>query len=270
MKMMDQSPDSGRIIENPPNIIAGYPKTGRTWLRYMIANALVQDAGIDLDVDFNNIYSIVPNDNAGLIDGQPLFQYAGYIPKIEMTHKPYDEVQHAEANRIFLTRDPRDVMVSHWMHNKNQIKVFAGDLTEFIREEQSGIDRFVKHLDSWSSHLEPEEVLTYEQMRIDPVTALKKVLRGFRVAIPEIIIKDVVANSTFDKMAQKELERGIAGHAYDRTNPEALRIRRGKVGGFSDYLTGEDIAFIDERIRSAPETSQRIIALTGFTSTNNT
>ena len=34
-------------------LVCGYPKTGRTWLRFMMANALAEDHGLGIDIDLN-------------------------------------------------------------------------------------------------------------------------------------------------------------------------------------------------------------------------
>jgi len=49
-----------------------------------------------------------------------------------------------------------------------------------------------------------------------------------------------------------ELE-GLAGHPSlmprDKNDPESFKTRRGKVGGYVDYLTPQDIEFLDAKMR---------------------
>jgi hypothetical protein len=35
----------------------------------------------------------------------------------------------------------------------------------------------------------------------------------------------------------------------DVADPESFKVRRGKVGGFTDYLTGDDLACANEAVR---------------------
>ena len=41
-------------------------------------------------------------------------------------------------------------------------------------------------------------------------------------------------------MLATELRCGIRGYDYDRGDPEARRVRRGRIGGYRDYLSPAD------------------------------
>src|SRR3989344_6581833 len=250
--------------ENRDRLVSGYPKTGRTWLRFMLGNALVDHYSLGLELDLTNIYSIISNDKLGRLPDQPTFAYEGIVPKIEMSHLLYSSPLHSHVNTIFLTCDPRDVMVSHWLHNKYQRHSFGGNLSEFITNPNVGINAFLRHLNSWAPHIHEEQVVTYESMRFNPVDALRKVIDRFRLSIPENTIIDAVEQSDIDTMREKEVNQGIAGHMYDRTNPNALRVRRGVVGGYVNYFSVTDETFIKGRILDIDKASQDVIKLTGY------
>ena len=248
-------------------LVAGYPKTGRTWVRYMLASALVEHYDLDLDVNLNNVYNIVPNDEAGRVPGQPAYAYDGTVPKIEMTHQRYVESEHQYVMKIFLMRDPRDIMVSHWLHNQNQRHQFDGTLSDFIHDSKFGIDAFLDHLSSWAPKLNTKDVVTYENMRSNPVGALKRIIDTLKVPISASEAAAAVSASSMDNMRQKEIQHGIAGHVYDKANPEALRVRRGKVGGFVDYMLPQDEEYIHERIASSEPPTKAVIDLTAYQDT---
>ena len=50
------------------------------------------------------------------------------------------------------------------------------------------------------------------------------------------LAKDAVEQARFSKMQKTEKKTGIPGHDYDRSDEDSLRVRKGKVGGFSDTL----------------------------------
>ncbi len=50
---------------------------------------------------------------------------------------------------IFLTRDPRDILVSSWHHLKYRENIYREGLTEFIREELVGIDKVIAFMNLW-------------------------------------------------------------------------------------------------------------------------
>jgi Sulfotransferase domain len=253
-------------VAEETNLVCGYPKTGRTWLRFMLASGIAAHYALDIDVDLTNSYSVVPNSGGEIIPGQPNFYKVPGLPKIEMSHAPYSVDTHGDANIVFLTRDPRDIMVSHWLHNTKQIKRSTEDLTGFVRNPASGIDAFLQHLGGWAPALCEELTITYEAMRHNPVSSLKRLIDRFGVPLSDEEVARAVEAASMESMRKKEVERGIAGHEslYDRNDPEARRVRRGKVGGFTDYLAPEDEAFIRERITASDDRIKGIIALTGY------
>lgn len=255
---------------NTPNhtqenlMVCGYPKTGRTWLRFMLACSLAEQYELGVSVTLSNAYSIVPNDAVEIMPGQPDFTYHNVIPKIEMSHRPYTSEVHDDSNLVFLTRDPRDIMVSHWLHDKNQVRLFSGDLHSYVREPSRGIAAFLSHLEGWAPKLSSTQVIAYEAMRENPFLTLGRVCTKFGLKISDTTLFHAVEKSSMAEMQQMELRDGIAGLSYDRTNPEARRVRRGKVGGFVDYLNSQDINYINSAIESSSRTAKNIIDLTGF------
>lgn len=243
-------------------LVAGYAKTGRTWMRYMLGHALSTEHALGVDVNLTNVYSLIPNDGAGLVPGQPTFQYEGLLPKIEMTHQPFSDT-YKDSQTVFLTRDPRDVMVSHWLHHKNQLGKFNGSLGEFIRSPL-GIGNFVTHLESWVPELDKSQVITYEAMREKPIAALRTINTLLDIGLSEQSIQQAVAAGEMDQMRKTEVKHGIAGHSYDRSNPEALRVRRGKVGGFIDYMDAANQIYVESALTELSGHATGIIAMTGY------
>lgn len=247
--------------------VCGYPKTGRTWLRYMLANYLVDIGNIDIDLTLNNVYSVVPNEPTEMVLGQDHFMYDGLIPKVVMSHSQ-NKPAFSKGKLVFLTRDPRDIMVSHWLHNRNHVFKFSGSISEFIISEQ-GIEAYSRHLDGWSGSLQSSQVLTYESMLDNPLRTLSRALEILGIYVNLRKAENAVENSQFKRMQEIEISHGIAGHLYDRSNPEARRVRKGLVGGFIDYLNADDIKFIDQRLQRCNNLSKAIISLTSYRPSNS-
>ncbi len=243
--------------------VCGYPKTGRTWLRYMLANYITSVYGVVMDITLANIYSIVPNDSTELIPGQQTFGFSRVMPEVIMSHASH-EPRFDGSRIIFLTRDPRDVLVSHWLHHKHQRATFNGSVSEFITSPGLGISAFCEHLDSWSSHLNTDQVVSYEAMHDRTEEKFEHILNILGIDYDAARIGKAVSESSMENMRQVEVAHGIAGHEYDRSDPEALRVRRGKVGGYKDYLSDEDIQYIDHRVSSCTTASRAILELTTY------
>ena len=70
------------------------------------------------------------------------------------------------------------------------------------------------------------------------------------------MIEQAVANNTFEKMREREASGEFLKYKKthkkdrprrrDQKDPDTFKFRRGKVGGYVDYLSDEDIAYCDE------------------------
>ncbi len=245
-------------------------------MRFMLAAGLLDTYPIDgLDVDslsLANAYTVVPNDKigAGRVSGQPTFQYQGRMPLIEMTHEPHKKphsTRFEDARVVFMTRDPRDIMVSGWFHDTRQLDElhdrFHGGLSEFIRSPR-GIGDFVAHLNSWAYKLDDSQVLTYEAMRQDPAAALQKTNELLDIGLSSQSISHAVEAGHIDRMRKIEVRDGIPGHDYDRSDPDALRVRRGVAGGFVDHISESDQAYIGSALTELNPRASGIVAMTGY------
>ena len=84
-------------------------------------------------------------------------------------------------------------------------------------------------------------------MRAAPVLAEVLAFLGAR-GVPRETIDRAVDFARFDRMRESEATEAFPSHMM-RTpadaDPEAFKLRKGVVGGFRDYLSADDVAWID-------------------------
>jgi alcohol sulfotransferase len=83
--------------------------------------------------------------------------------------------------------------------------------------------------------------------------------------VNEAELARAVDASRFEAMRAREQKQGLPAHEYDRDDTESLRMRRGKVGGFGDYLSDADSRFIETSsatLLSPP--ARELVAMTGM------
>jgi len=218
------SPCAGTVIS--------FPKSGRTWLRVMLDQ-------LDLSMAYTHAGS-------------------EYTISCHFADLPSPRVTAGPGRQFFLFRDPRDTVISGYFQKTRRKKQsdFSGSIAEFIRDPKYGIEKIIRFNLSWLEfYLDAEHAthraMSYEQLRASPaqsLSALYEYLAG-RQPYPSGLIENVVDKASFSRMQAQE-RSGELGVKYgsiltpaNASDPESMKVRKGKVGGFVDYMSEEDIAF---------------------------
>jgi alcohol sulfotransferase len=229
--------------------LVSYPKSGRTWFRHILSDYFSRTAN-DGKVDLFRMFEVLPNFDLDPQRGIPAFRYAAErarVPLILVSHLAYRRTLFFRRPVVFMVRDPRDVIVSAYFHATRHKHRFEGDMDAFIRDDQQGLPALIAYLNSWARGLAHHRhaVLSYEELTEDPVGTSSRILR-FLGHVPSVTeLEQAVEASRFEAMREHEVARGLPAHVYDRGDTESRRMRRGKVGGFADYLSDAQAELIE-------------------------
>ncbi|MFD1797572.1 sulfotransferase domain-containing protein [Paracoccus aurantiacus] len=232
-------------------ILASYPKSGRTWFRYILSSYIARLYKLEPAPDLHTMFRVLPNFDLDPVRGLPAFAFADHKPKpplIAVSHLRYARRWFRSYPTVFMVRDPKDVLVSAYFHATRQKHRFSGDIDAFLVDPKQGISSLTEYLNGWAAGLSdrPHIVISYEKLSSDPVTETAKVLAFLGLEENPDMLNAAIETASFKRMLNLELKSGLPGHEYDRSDSENLRMRRGKVGGFGDYLTEAQIALIDD------------------------
>jgi len=201
------------------------------------------------------------------------------IPRISVIHDDHPmlktpeeleetKTRYRDKKVIFLARDPRDVIVSSYFEMKNRGAIFGnnpyekrkatfeGSLPEFIDRREGGFDTILKYYNIWAANRQIPKgflLVRYEDLKANARDELRRVLDFLGLqAIPEEIIDDAINYATFDNMRRMEtsgsFQSGILKPA-DKSNTDTYKTRKGKVKGYLDYLTKEEITNLNQRLQ---------------------
>ena len=237
-------------LERIDAILASYPKSGRTWFRFILSTYLVSLFGLDPSLDLHSTFTVIPNFDLDPERGLPAFGFADHtppVPLIAVSHRPYSRLWFRQRPVVYMLRDPRDVLVSSYFHATRQKHRFSGDIDAFLNDPEQGAAGLTDYLNGWAAGLRhhPHLVLSYEKLSRDPISETGRVLAFLGLEVRPQLLAAAVEAAQFQNMQKLELSKGLPGHRYDRSDGESLRMRRGQVGGFVDYLTPAQIALID-------------------------
>lgn len=233
-------------MTTPVNWIASYPKSGNTWLRFMLASYLTGTPVTSVRTKVLNqmIPAVGGMVRSGIPEGHldPLMVKTHSLPGTKAV-APFAE---ATRSAVYLVRNPRDVMLSLLRHSGAQ----PG--TEQAREfgltfiAHHGMPQLTDDFEwgSWPQNVRawatPERVrehfadidvlvVRYEDLRADPATAMHKILDhlGAGPADPERLAA-AVASTSMDNM--RSLEQGGEGKVSPDQREGAFRAKGSFVG----------------------------------------
>jgi hypothetical protein len=124
-------------------------------------------------------------------------------------------------------------------------------LFDFVVHERLGIPAIIAYLNRWHSQMGRLEhclLLKYEDLRAEPEPQFRRVMDFIGEDLSCAEIAAAVEFASFDNMKRREAEnffntdRLQPGRA---DSPDSFKVRRGKVGGYHDYFTAEEVARID-------------------------
>jgi hypothetical protein len=87
----------------PDAFLCSHPKSGRTWVRFSLANYLRITRGLKIEIDFNSAYSVIPAVHTGIADIETEhFAYPDRedVPLVAASHWPYPDASTPRPRRL--------------------------------------------------------------------------------------------------------------------------------------------------------------------------
>ncbi|MGB3711954.1 MAG: sulfotransferase domain-containing protein [Erythrobacter sp.] len=249
--------------------LVSYPKSGRTWLRYLLSIYFARRAELAFEPDLHSTFRVLPNFDLDKQRGLPAYDGGsmGPLPLVAVSHRDYDAKLFGSVPVIVLLRDPRDVLVSSYFHQTRHKHRFDGSIGAFLDSPEFGAQSIADYHNRWASGLEDRRSLaiSYEDMSANTESVVTRVLDFLGVPVDEQVLRDAVEKARFESMQKKERKTGIPGHEYDRKDADASRVRRGKVAGYEDYLSAAEGEYIRQVFAERlTEAAKQLYRPTGF------
>lgn len=227
--------------------VVSYPKCGRTWSRTTLRRYL--DLAGTAAGAFESDGNFVRRPDSRFLKFDE--DQGSWVP----TPLRIDQLRfHARKYRgkkvCFMARHPGDVLVSSWYHLTYRERIYTRGLSEFIRDELVGIEKVIAFMNMWMENRHVPEAFhlaTYERMREDPLSGFTGMFTFLGVEVKPELLRAAIEGTSFENMKQMELQKELA-EPWMRIGAEktdrAMKVRKGKVGGYKDELSPEDIAFL--------------------------
>jgi len=226
--------------------LVSFPKSGRTWMRVVLA-----DLGIEIPVTHDGS------------DYKNPVHFAELLPCGE---------SYRMKKVIFLVRDPRDVVVSYYFELTRRQKVYAGEIGDFIKDPRYGLERIIYFNMAWfrQSVCSDFLLLTYESIHETPQRVFEVATKFLGYRRSARLLKKAVDNASFAALQKLELSGALSGKfgkallPGDVDDPESYKVRRGMVRGYTSYLTPEQVDWCNLAIKKSGYHKSLINALSCY------
>jgi hypothetical protein len=220
----------------PTDVFVGsYPRSGSTWLRFMLLEILAGKAS-----GFANTNEMLP-DVGKHEAGASVLPGSGRLIK---THEPF-RAEYRKA--IYLVRDPRDVALSEFAYQK-ALGVVQDDFDLYMeRFLQAGVNPFgswVGHATSWMDAADAgrAQILTvnFEELKRKPHEELGRIVDFLDMPEVKARIPAAIENNSVARMKEKEKANP------QRASAKGRFIRSGSAGGWRSALTDQQAQLVQQ------------------------
>src|SRR5436309_10394609 len=235
-------------------IIVSIPKSGRTWLRAFICAYFCKRFGLEFTLRPERYRQPgIPR----LIFSHDLFEHRTKGDLWDRLRGKYLVPRKVltRAKIILLTRDPRDCFVSLYLQITRRdpnapVELRQKTVSEMLRDRRFGIGAIVSTMNDWIGEFLGRDNFTlikYEALRAAPAEHFRDLLAVLGESTPDMtIFEEALDFSRFENMQKLEAAGAFDSkilHPGDVRDPESFKVRRGKVGGYREYLSEEEQAF---------------------------
>ena len=198
---LENIPHRKLIAKDPENAdiyLVAFPKSGVTWLSFLLGNIELKILGRDEHITFFNYHKYVPD----------IHQLG--ISKInrELTRTFIKSHSFFNPNyflAIYLIRNPFDVMVSYYNYMRNY--GYKSNFKNFLKNPNYGIKLWCQHIDGWF----PEEnlltkihLLRYEDLKETPQETILDIYKNLGLKLDLKILDKAIASSNIKEMKASE------------------------------------------------------------------
>lgn len=243
-----------RVSEHA-NLVLSYPKSGRTWLRYILHLA----GDIKATYSHANTGTETQEIGSARIELDPIVDVADRVVflhrnPIDTAVSFYFEVHH---RRLGITKKGATEV---YLKLRREGKLPPKDLFAFLCHSSYGVLKVCRFNEIMRRQLEQQAAsyieVTYEDLKRDPVQGFGAII-AFLSGNQNRDVEKLVREASFDKM--KSVEAPAAGRAAKKVIPglkpgwfltsNARKVRRGKVEGYRDYLSPEQCLILEAVVR---------------------
>ena len=199
IKLLLNKPIPGEYakIRKDDIFLVSFPKSGNTWLRFLIGNYLYEN------IDFNNVNKLMPDIHVNNNKQLNVIKKQRFI-KSHFTFNPkYPKV-------IYIKRNIKDVCISYfyWWKKRdpNRYASFSLFFDSFIDFGSGPYGTWIDHIKDWTNNAKKDQILiiNYENIKKNTYAEMLKVLSFCKLPLDEKRLLFAIEKSNIKNMSNLE------------------------------------------------------------------
>jgi len=222
--------------------IVSYPKSGNTWVLFLVANLIKPDR----PATFLTVDRIIP-----AVHRQSRHYFKSLPrPRIIKSHYPFDP---SYKRVIYLVRDPRDVVISQYHYQLKRRHIADGYpidryVSRFIAGDVCPYGSWAEHVGSWAAarHSHPGFLLVrYEDLLAQGAERLAGIASFLHLERTPLQLDEALKRSAADRMRHVERAEASKWDLTRGSRKDISFVRSAKAGGWRSDLPAHCVAAIE-------------------------
>ena len=216
--------------------IVGFPKSGNTWVRFLLGNYLT-----DCSCDFTNSYLVIPEIEFAIRENFHFKQ----SPRLIHSHMPYTPDY---PKVIYIIRDGRDVAASYFFYLKKLGEIdddmnFSSFLRIYLKNGIQGFGSWADHVAGWLNAFDKENLLIikYEDLLKATEIEFRKMIEFAGLDFEIGLASRAIKASSFKVMQNLEVDQHDECPTLKNISNKKIRfVREGQSGYWSNIFSKYD------------------------------
>ncbi len=227
-------------------ILASFPKSGNTWMRFIWANIVSELELGGRTIDFRVLDGEMSANHDKFLYGSLEFTS---LPRLVKTHERYDRRIFGDSRVVYIHRHPGDVMASYHAFRKAKVQRPSSRLSfaEFLRHEKYGVRAWARHLESWLP--KATTVISYESLKRGGVAEVRRIFDDLGIeGIEDATLEKAVERSSFQRTRELETRYGRPQAESSKFESSFKFTRKGDTGDWRQTFDEDDVRFAREAV----------------------
>ena len=221
-------------------LLACYPRSGSTLVRFMLEHDARLAAGVDGPVDFHALNAGQPELGIDWLWPRP------DAARVVKTHRRFSGLL-ARPRAVLIVRRPLDAVASYHTYWTGLTHTAPVALTDFLRDARRGLPQWIRHTASWLPHA--DAVVRFEALRADAAPAVADVLRLAGRDVDPERLAEAARRADAHHVRKAQAETGFAG--TDAFAPDFVFARNLPPGAGAARFSDADRAWAADQIAAS-------------------